>query len=349
MTVDPDGAPALPSRGLDAKDGSPEMLLTPPAGATLPNAQLRITWSGLLNGERPRAVALAGDRVLQEFDGYTEVPGFRPTPADENQWFCELARLPAEIDTVYLRVQPLTASTIRASISTIRSSEDAFEHAGIEVTPGTDAYVFSFTREGGDWQLRALNGHPVIGTGGGVARAGKGLLVVVDGSASMLRWYDSGAVTQLIEALREDAERTGVSRLRLTTTGRHSGTVRSLHTHDNVAVARLIREHLATEGLHTQADVVATAAGVLASTPPDTVTVLVTDGLPTGAVSRLLTTDRSTVIAVLGASIADELSDHRQLEELRRHGFGVALLGDGQQSHGLIIDEIGNALSAAKD
>lgn len=317
------------------------ILLAPPAVRALPDGLLRITWGGLLNGEKPRATVIEQGRVLFEFEGHTPVTGFRQASA-EDDWFCELSRLPATADTVHLRVQPLSVCTIRITVGVVKSVEDTYEHAGVEVEAGTDAYVFSFERDGDNWQLRALTGR--ISPGGprdGVARAGKSLLAVVDGSASMLRWFDNGAVVRLIAALQQDAAKAGVGTLRLAFTGDRSAQVRSVSVNDDAA--GLVQEQLTERGLHTQADVVGTATRVLAlSTATETVTVLVTDSLPAGSVDELLSYSHAAVVAMVGVTDPSGLSEPGQLPELRQRGLSVGLLGDVRQSHGLIIDALSN-------
>jgi hypothetical protein len=322
--------------------GPVPILLTPPAIRALPVGLLRITWAGLMNGEKPRAVVTDHEQVLFEFDGHTPAIGFRQA-STENDWFCDLSRLPATADKVHLRVQPLSVCTIRVTVSVVRSVDDTYEHAGVEVEAGADAYVVSFEREGQNWQLRALAGHLVSGAArDGVARAGKSILAVVDGSASMLRWFDNGAVVRLIAALQEDAARAGVGTLRLAFTGGGPIQVRSLSVRDDAA--DVVREQLTERGLYTQADVVGTAARVLAPAAAETVTVLVTDSLPGGPIDELLSASNCAVVAVLGVSDPSGLSEPEQLPELRQRGLGVGLLGEVNQSHGLIIDALSNAI-----
>jgi hypothetical protein len=342
MTQRHNASPAIRLRP-DGKAGPVSILLTPPAIRALPDGLLRIAWGGLMNGEKPRATVTDHGQVLYEFEGHTPATGFRQAGA-ENDWFCDLSRLPAAADKVHLRVQPLSVCTIRVTVGVVRSVEDTYEHAGVEVEAGADAYVVSFEREGKNWQLRALAGHLVSGTArDGVARAGKSILAVVDGSASMLRWFDSGAVVRLIAALQEDAARAGVGTLRLAFTGSRPVQVRSLSVNDDAA--ELVRKQLTERGLYTQADVVGTATRVLApAAAAETVTVLVTDCLPAASVDELLSASNCAVVAMVGVSDPSGLSEPDQLAELRQRGLGVGLLGEVHQSRSLIIDALSNAI-----
>ncbi len=285
------------------------------------------------------------DQVLAEFEGHTQTIGFKQA-GTENEWFCDLSRLPAAVDKVHLRVQPLSACTIRVTVGSVRSVEDTYEHSGVEVEVGADAYLFNFERDGAKWQLRALAGHLVSETGSdGIARAGKGILVVVDNSASMLQWFDSGAVLRIVQALQEDAVRAGVGTLRLAFTGSNPVQARSLSVREDAEA--LIREELIENGLRTQADVVDTAVRALPAATAETVAVLVTDSLPAGAVENLVDASHTSVVAMIGVSDPSRVSEPDQLPRLRQQGIGVGLLGEVHQSRGLIIDALSSAIGAA--
>lgn len=308
-------------------------ILQPPQRRPAPGGQMSVRFQGVVPGDGIGATILGGDTPLYAFDGHKSVSGFRR--AANGDWLIDLDRLVASADTVDFWIHAATDGRRGLTLRDL-NSQAGVEHVGLDVPLGRTFTLFRLEREEHGWFVTALLGS--VGRQH-LFEGGETVVLALDQSASMYRFYANGAVARLIAAIQEEAREFQIPALRVVM----SSDQRTQVVQSTADAADFIRNQIAASHLTTGADCVVSARNALADTGSGKkITVLITDSPPIGDISDVVQRSR-TVVVVLGLDQLGEKVDAARWTRLRATGVPVVPFGDVQQA----TDEIVGLLSDA--
>jgi hypothetical protein len=294
---------------------------------------MSVRFQGVVPGDGIGATILGDGARLYAFDGHRSVAGLRR--AANGDCLIDLDRLDASADTVDFWVHAAVDGHRGLALRDL-NSQAGVEHVGLDVPSGETFTLFRLAREHGEWTVTALLGRV---NRQHLFEGGETVVLALDQSASMYRFYASGAVARLVAAIQEEAREFQIPALRVA----FSSDQRARVVQSTADVAGFIREQIAEKHFTTGADCVGSARNALADTGSgNKITVLITDSPPIGDLADIVMRSR-TVVAVLGLDQDGEKVDAARWARLRSTGAPVVPFGDVHQA----TDEIVGLLSDA--
>lgn len=312
--------------------------LRPPQTRPAPGNQLRISWSGISAGDTTSA-KLAGSYV-RRFDGFQSMPGL---VRSGEHWLVDLDRL-GDVESIDLELHASTTGSRTIAIADLHSDAEV-EHVGLELTPRPEPYVFfRLVRLSGEWLIEAKDGDPDQVP---LFAGGESIAVSIDRSASMIPWFESGAVERLLAALLNAVHLVDIPAIRVAVAG-NTGTVANdtemirPQTDSGTYLRRLTEtKRFCTGSAYVEAARVAlTQAG-----GDQKVAVLVTDAPPPQGCASLASVARA-VIAVVGVENLAEAFDVDHWNAISSSGVGVVPVGN-VSSGKAAVNMLSRALNAS--